>query len=77
MIDNRSKERKREYLTLKSCQNNIGKYLKTIQEKKIDVDTIRNESTTYYMQWINTLIFDKLSKNGCEDFLADVKWQKS
>ena len=77
MIDNQAKERDLEDLTLKACQNNVCTYLTTMQEKKIEVDTIRKDRTTYNVQRMNTLIFDKLSKIVCETFLADVKRQKS
>ena len=77
VIDHRAKYRELKYLNIEACQNNAYEYLTTIKQKKIEVDSIHKDDTTYNMQRMNTLIFDKLSKTGCEDFLADVEWQNS
>ena len=77
MIDHLAKYRELKYLNIEACQNNAYEYLTTIKQKKIEVDSIHKDDTTYNMQRMNTLIFDKLSKTGCEDFLADVEWQNS
>ena len=77
MIDHRSKERELEDLTLKTCQNNIHTYLKTMQEKIIDFDIIRKDSTTYNMQRMKNLLFDKLFKTRFGVYLEDVKRPKS
>ena len=44
-----------------------------MQEKKIEVSTIRKYGLTYNIHWMNTLIFDDLPKTCCGDFLGDVK----
>ena len=77
MIDHQVKEIELEYLTLEACQKNVRRYLSKIQENKIEVKTICRYGMTYDMQQIHTRIFDEISKSRCEDFLADVKWQKS
>ena len=64
-------------LILEACQNNVRTYLKTMQENNIEVDTIRKDIMTYDMQWMNTRIFDDISKTVCKNFLPDMKQKKN
>ena len=77
VIDHKSKERELEDLTLEACQNNVCTYLTTMKEKKIEVDTICKDGTTYNIQQMNTLILDELFETACKAFLANVKQKNS
>ena len=77
VIDNLAKERELEYLTIEACQKNVCTYPTTMQEKKIEVDTIHKDGTTCKIQRMKTRILDYISKTGCKDFLVYVKRQSS
>ena len=74
VVDHRVKETEMEGLTLAACGNNIRTYLTQIQERRIELDTLRKDS--YDMQRFMTLLFEALEESSCEDFLTDVKYQK-
>ena len=76
VIDHRAKERKMEDLTIASCQDNVRTYLTTMQEMRIEIDSLRKDGIKYDEQRFLTLIFDELGKTA-GDFLADVKRQRS
>ena len=77
VVDHRVKEAALEVLTPASYLNNIRTYLMPMQERKIELDTLRKDGVKYDMHCFTTLLFDALLKTKCPDFLADIKSKKS
>ena len=66
-----------EALTLSNCDNNVSTFLTKQQENVLDIDRLRGDGVTYDPQHFATLVFDKIVKTICPDFLDDVKAERA
>ena len=66
-----------EALTLSNCDNNVRTFLTKQQENFLEIDHLRGDGVTYDPQRFATLVFDKLVKTKCPDFLDDVKAERA
>ena len=65
-----------EALTLSDRNNNVHTFLTKQQENVLEIDHLRGDGVTYDPQRFATLVFDKLVKTSCPDFLDDVKAER-
>ena len=72
-VDHRTTEMRMEALTLSKCDNNIRTFLTKQQENVLEIDHLRGDGITYDPQRFATLVFDKLVKTNCPNFLYKVK----
>ena len=76
-VDHRTTEMRMEALTLSDCDNNVHTSLTKHQENVLEIDHLRSDGVTYDPQHFATLVFDKLVKTSCPDFLGDVKAERA
>ena len=72
-VDQHTTEMRIEALTLSDCDNNVRTFLTKQQEIVLEIDPLRGDGVTYDPHRFATLVFDKLVKTNCPDFLDDVK----
>ena len=72
-VDHHTTEMRMEALTLSDCEKNVQTFLTKQQGKVLEIDHLRGDSVTYYPQRFAALVFDKLVKTSCPDFLYAVK----
>ena len=77
VVDHRTTEMCMETLTLSDCDNNVRTFLTKQQENVLEIDHLRGDGVTYDQQLFTTLVFDKLVKTSCPDFLDDVKAERA
>ena len=75
-VDHRTTKMCMEALTLSNCDNNVRTFLMKQQENFIEIDHLRGDGVTYNPQRFATLVFDKLVKTNCPNFLDDVKAER-
>ena len=75
-VDHRTTEMRMEALTLSDCDNNVRTLLTKQQENVLEIDHLRGDGVTYDPQRFTTLVFDKIGKTSCPNFLDDVNLHK-
>ena len=70
-------EMRMEALTLSDCDNNVHTFLTKQQENVLEIDHLRGDGVTYDLQRFSTVVFDKLVKTNCPDFLDEVKSERA
>ena len=68
VIDHQSKESKMEYLTIKTCENNVRTYLKKMQDMQNEIDSFLKNRIKYDEQRFLTLTFNELGKTSRDLF---------
>ena len=76
-VDHRTTEMHTEALNLSDRDKNVSTFLMKQQENVLEIDHLRGDDFTYDPQRFATLVFDKLVKINCSDFLDDVKAERA
>ena len=77
VVDYREHEKKLESLTLRSCRNNVQKFLTTMETTEILINSLLPGTEVFSDQRYNTIMFNQLLKTTCKDFLTNVKQSRS